>query len=407
MLALQLFLVAKAMVLYNGDYKLIHYPVKHNKILSVYFFFPYAGSIYEKKPGTAELLSRVITKGTKKFPSMKLAEEVEKRAISIFADADYDYFIIGFNTTLENKKEAFNFLREIILNATLPQDEFEKEKEMLLKDIKTKEEDIFEVGLELLNKTVFSDHPYGRPVEGTEESVKDIDRQDILEFLQNNIVRNEAIVSVAGNVNEKFLKNEVEKIMKKLKTNKFKKPEIKLSDKKEATKKTNFEQCYIFITYPAPGAEDSKFPIFKVLNAITGGGMSSKLFLEIREKLGICYVVFSMYPTRPEISLFTVAIATNKENVETAIIQARKTVENLKINEEEVEFAKNRISGSYLLERQKNERIAFLLGYWEIAGKGFSYFDRYIDEIKSVKLQDVLNAVETLKLPYTVKVLSQ
>ena len=165
------------------------------------------------------------------------------------------------------------------------------------------------------------------------------------------------------------------------------------------TLKRKFKQTYLLFGFEAPGLSDPLYPKIKVLDALLGGGMSARLFQEIREKHGLAYEVGSFYPTRVLGSGFVIHMglqASKAKQAEQCVRDLLKDIATHTPSSEEVKEAKQYIRGTYFMDHQTNSRKAFYAGWWEILGKGGTYDARYPEEIAAVTPDDVRTAAQEI-----------
>lgn len=157
--------------------------------------------------------------------------------------------------------------------------------------------------------------------------------------------------------------------------------------------------------FDAPQPQGEEYFAFKVLDALLGDGMTSRLFKELREKKGYAYAVYSTYPTRLASPRLIAYIGTSPEKKEEALRDMVELVKNTPISSEEVELAKNKVVGDFLLARQTRLRQAWYLGFFEVMGFGWRMDGEYADRIRAVSYQQVQKVREKyLKIHHCVVV---
>jgi predicted Zn-dependent peptidase len=150
-------------------------------------------------------------------------------------------------------------------------------------------------------------------------------------------------------------------------------------------------QAIVMVGYPAASVKHPAYAALKLINTYLGNGLSSRLFVELREKRGLAYDVSAFYPTRLGPSQFVAYIGTAPENTATALEGLRFEVERLQetvLSDEELQSAKNKLLGQYALGKQTNAQIAQLLGWYEILGLGVEYDQEFQDMVAAVTVLD-------------------
>lgn len=395
----------------------IHQRVQHNQIMAFNLHFP-GGSLQEpsEKAGLTTLMTSVMFKGTKNRSSRKIAEEVESLGASLDAGSEEDFWEMTGQVTLDNFEKLLGIFRDVLLNPIFPQDEFEKEKQALLNNIRTKDERIFNVAFDRFQAEIFGKHPYGRPSEGTEPTVLSLTRDNLAAWHKKEVSPKGAILVTVGNITAQTL----EKLLLKtfdgwsvdgeadaVSTLRPTYPAKPAS----AVEKKPFEQSYLMMGYPAAAVSDKNYASIKVLNALLGSGMSSPLFAVVREEEGLAYEVSSFFPSRRLGSAFVVYAGTDPKNLE----KAQKKIEGMiqdflakPLSDQALVDAKRYIRGHYMMDHQTNRSLARYLGWWELLGKNYTYDAHYVEDIQKVTAGDVKGAAKQLfSQPVTiVKVLS-
>jgi predicted Zn-dependent peptidase len=139
--------------------------------------------------------------------------------------------------------------------------------------------------------------------------------------------------------------------------------------------------------YLASAVQEADYAVLKLLNTYLGNGLSSRLFVELREKRGLAYDVSAFYPTRQSVSTFAVYMGTAPENTETALVGLRTEVERLcsvPLSAEELQTAKNKLLGQYALGKQTNAQLAQTYGWYETLGLGIEFDTRFQQDVASV-----------------------
>lgn len=376
----------------------LHREINNLPILSVYIFAR-GGNLYERKDnyGVTSLALSLITKGTKTRTAEQIAIESENIGTSISAGTDKDFATVGLSVLKEHLDKAIELLSDVVLNPVFPDAEIKKEKTMLLASIETRKDRIFTVADDLSNKTFYGSHPYAVPEIGTKETVRKIDRKKILDFYKDLFTAGNIIISIAGDLTLDEAKRIIERYFSSIAAGAAKTPisaKIKPT-KKNVTKKYNFQQAYLMISFPAPSVGEDNYATLKVLNGVLGGRMSGRLFRNLREKLSLAYEVNAFYPTRAQNGKFTLYMGLDAKNIHVAKKELETIINDIKNNTiEETELAETKkyLKGIYSLQRQTVERKAWYNGFWEIMGMGYQYDNKYLETLMSVSAEDIKSA---------------
>ncbi|GGA16585.1 pitrilysin family protein [Okeania sp. KiyG1] len=351
------------------------------------------GSRYEprEQAGISHLLAAVLTKGTGKLSSLDIAHKVESVGARLGTDTTTDYFLLSIKTVSADFTDIFQLSGEIIKYPSFPETEIELEKRITIQSIRSQLEQPFTVAFSQLREMMYQNHPYALSTLGTEKTVSQITRADLQEFHQTHFRPDNIIISIVGNITNAKAINLVEQILGDWQQPET--PPITLnlpSLTPQPSKTTTYQetqQSIIMLGYLAANVNSSDYAPLKLINTYLGNGLSSRLFVELREKRGLAYDVSAFYPTRIDISNFTVYIGTATENTAFAKAGLREEVERLvnnQLSSEDLQVCKNKLLGQYALGKQTNSQIAQILGWYEILGLGMEFDAKFQENLTMV-----------------------
>lgn len=380
----------------SNGLKVLYSEVKDNPLVTAQLFLQ-GGSINEKpaEAGLASFTQSLLFQGTKTRAAEQLAQEVEDIGGNLSSDSEHDYSSLGISLMDTNFDKAMEILADVAFNPSFPEDEIEKERENTLAGILSRKDQIFSAASDLFGKTFYGDHPYSWPDSGKAETVAKFKRADLVRWHSDHYSANNMLLVIAGNVPQDAARAAAEKYFSKAPAGKASPsfPAAKAPGRKEVSEKSKkFRQAFYMIGYPAPNLKDRDFASLKVLNALLGGRMSGRLFIELREKLSLAYEVSSFYPSRRELSRFVVYLGLEARNLPVARERIQEILAEIKENgvpQQELDETKRYIRGVYLLDHQTIGRQAWYLGFWETVGRGYTYDARYLDELNAVTTEDI------------------
>ena len=349
----------------------------------------------EKNAGQYLLMNRLLMKGTKKYSSEELSSILDENAIELYTEMKYDYLRFRFVALNEDFELALSILTDIILNSTF--EEFEKEREKLKGEIMAELDSVKVKISDLFTKTIYKNHFYGHSYTEVLKEIDNITIEDVkngyLEILNNSKKALSLVGDIDNEVAEKLLNSNVGLLPE----NKDIETEITAPEhiKKEYVEhlKEDAQQAQILQGWivPAIGSED--YPKLMLLNVILGAcGLSSRLFLELREKKGLAYTVRSSYENHLKGAVFSIYIGTEPSNIQTSIDGFKEEIEKIKnilVSEEELNNAKNNIIGKQQFITETNAQQANLMAYYAISGKPFDYQKTVIEELKKVTPEEL------------------
>ena len=297
----------------------------------------------------------------------------------------------------EDFKALFTLCLEILTEANFPEDQVSLEKNVTLQGIRAQRERAFSVAYSQFREHLYGPkHPYGCSTFGTEETVMAFQAQDLVTYHQHAFNLDRMVLSLCGGVSDE-LKDFVEEQVKSLPSQASDPtddtvPEPEPTGTHRIVTPQETEQTTVLLGYAACGIHHTDYPALKVLNTYLGSGLSSRLFVELREKRGLAYEVSSFFPTYRKHAHFGAYIGTAPQNVPTAEEGLRRELEQIReipLTDEALQAAKNKTLGQYALGKQTNSQIAQLLGWYEILGVGADHDEHYPDLIGQVTADEV------------------
>ena len=357
-------------------------------LVSGRFFLKNAGTIVENydRAGLSHLVAAVITKGTENLSALDIAEKVESIGAGLGADTSTDYFSLSLKTVSSDFVPMLRLLGEIMRSPTFPEAEIELEKKLTLQSIRSQQEQPFNVAFNQLREQMYEQHPYGVSVLGTESSVTGLTRQDLQQYHQTYFRPDNLVISLSGRITREQAVNSIEEVFGdwQIPSHALGNNQVNFVNSTPSTSEIiqETQQSIVMLGYLGAKVEDKDYPVLKLLSTYLGNGLSSRLFVELREKRGLAYDVSAFYPTRLDLAPFITYMGTAPTNTEIAIEGLSSEVKRLSeviLSEEELQGAKNKLLGQYALGKQTNGEIAQIYGWYETLGLGIE-FDRIFQE---------------------------
>jgi zinc protease len=353
------------------------------------------------RAGLVHLAASLVTRGTHSHSSQEIAEEVESIGASLGTESAADYFLLSFKTITDDFAEILALAADILRSPTFPANELDLERRLTLQAIKSQQERPFSVAYDHLQQLLYSDHPYGFPTLGTEESIANLSRQHLIDYHQAYFRPDQMVVSISGRISPGEAIAKVEAALGDWQVNtplpayggnhaEFK-PHQTLTWQ-------DTQQAIVMLGYPAPPVSSPDHPVLKLITAYLGSGLSSRLFVELREKRGLAYEVSAFYPTRLEASQFVAYMGTAPQNALAAREGLRVECDRLAqglLSAEELTMAKSKLIGQYALSKQTNAQIANAIGLYETLGLGADYDQIFTDKIKAITLEQIEQVAQT------------
>lgn len=348
------------------------------------------GPIYESErfSGIAHFIEHLLFE-TKKRRAKELSAEIESLGgiINAFTAEEFTGYFVHvpqkyFDIGLE-------ILSDIIQNPAFNDNFIELERSVILEEIKLWNDDPKLHRWNLFKKALYGNHAFGRPVFGTQESMKLMQKEHLLDFYDKHYAPNNCIIAIVGNANNIF-----EKVEKKFIFNKKIVPELKIkvpnkNKRFELKEKRQVDHTYLVLGYKTPLRTEKDSYAFDIIDNILGYGISSRLADEIRTKRGLAYQVSSEMVSSKNLGYFAVFLSTDKKNIP----EVKKIILNefdklQSLTEKELEKAKRSVEGSFLIKNVDPILLATSINVWEFI-KDANLMDNYTKEINKVTLNNV------------------
>jgi predicted Zn-dependent peptidase len=332
------------------------------------------GSRHEEpaQGGIAHFIEHMLFKGTERRSAQEIAQQFDSMGGNLDAFTSKEYAGYYIKVMDEHLPRAFDILSDLVLHPAFPADEIEREKKVILEEIKMVEDTPDDLVHELFTEQYWADHPLGRPILGTPETVSRFTRDALQAYFRSAYVGRNLIVSVAGNFEHAALRGMVEEAFGGVAdagADWQEEPPAARPPHIERVK--DLEQSHIVIGTPGyPQAHGDRYPAY-LLNVILGGSMSSRLFQTIREQRGLAYAVFS------GVSSYRGCAAESVPEVVDLVGQELRTMRKEPVSDEELRRAKDHLKGSLMLGLESTSSRMTHLARQEM------YFGRHItlDEI--------------------------
>jgi zinc protease len=357
-----------------------------------------AGGIYEapEQAGISQLLSSVLTKGTDRFSAQEIAEQVESVGASLGTDAASDYCLLSLKTVSADFTEMLELVAHLLRSPTFPESEVELERRLTIQGIRSMQEQPFSVAHHQLRQAMYQNHPYAQSSLGSEETVSQLGRSDLQHYHQTYFRPDNLVISIAGRlvpedaialVDQIFGNWQVPTVADRvLPLPALHLPTIAPQPQRSITCQDT-QQAIVMLGYQAAAVQEADYMALKLLSTYLGNGLSSRLFVELREKRGLAYEVSAFYPTRLDVSQFVVYMGTAPGNTAIALDGLQQEVERLqttRLTPDELQASKNKLLGQYALGKQTNAQIAQTFGWYETLGLGIEFDQQFQQAIAAV-----------------------
>lgn len=358
----------------------------------------------ENKPATAILTALTATKGTKNFSNAEFSEFLDENGIKLSVSSANDTFSIIIQTTKEHLDEAFRALDETINKASFLDSEIEKVKQRKLKELSTISDNPSSYVFDEFKKLAFPNSIYGQNAQFLIQNIKNVTRNDILEFYSKIINPENMYISIVGDVDDDYISDKLANIIKKNpKGKKFEFSDYKYTSFQPTKNvettlyKNEVEANWMALGFKTCGVNNRKdIATLNVINSILGEGMSSRLFVKLREEKGLAYTVGSTLNTNVKDGAFIAYIGTNEKSINEAkqgILAELNTLKTEMVTTKELNDAKDKIMGKFLLSLETNMDEADILSWYGVLGRNLNALEEYKEMIKNVTQSDIIEVM--------------
>ncbi|MGU3496193.1 M16 family metallopeptidase [Xanthobacteraceae bacterium A53D] len=354
-------------------------------------------------PGVASLAASLLDEGAGDMPAEAFHRELADKAIELSFDAGRDEVRGSLRTLSENRDTAFNLLRLSVSHPRFDTEAVERIRTAQLAVLRRRSTEPNAMASQRWFATAFPNHPYGRPVDGTLESVPKINTDHLAAFAAKNLARSNLKVAVVGDITPEDLGKQLDRIFGALPEKATLTPVADVTPKGLGTTQViplDVSQSVVMIGTDGLERQDPDFIPAYVLNHILGGSaFSSRLFKEVREDRGLAYSVYSYQVALEHVGLWFAGTATKNERAAESIKiiaeEFRKMLDDGP-SQTELDEAKAYLTGSYALRFDTSSKVASQLLQIQLDKLGIDYIDRRNSLIEAVTLDDLKRVAKRL-----------
>jgi predicted Zn-dependent peptidase len=370
-----------------------------------------AGSRHElaEVNGISHFVEHMVFKGTKSRSAQMIAREVD--AIGGNLDAFTGKETVCFNMKVldEHVPTALEVLSDLVLNPVFASEDIHRERGVILEEIKMDEDNPDYLVHEIFTQNFWKDHPLGKPILGTKETVRQFERETLMDFYGGRFLGGNMIFSAAGNIEHDSFVEQVSRRFESLPGGKSPLPDAppKTAARINLRNKKSLEQVQMCLGVPSPAVADESRYVTLVLNTVLGGGMSSRLFQTIREERGLAYAIYSDLNPYSDTGSLCVYAGTSADKAVQVIDLVMTEFSNLKrepLHPDELRRAKDQLKGNLLLSLESSMSRMSNLARQQMY---FNYFfgqQEILDKVEQVTGEQVMEMANALFQPELVAV---
>lgn len=355
----------------------------------------------ERENGVSHFLEHMMFKGTDKRTAFEISESIDKIGAQINAFTTKEITCYYTKSTVEHTAEAVEILSDLFLHSTFESEELERERGVVLEEIAMCEDTPEDLCLDVLSEAHFGKRGLGATILGPSDNIRAFTANDLRDYMDKRYTADNVVVAMAGNIDVEKAEDIVSGLLAGQFGERLKKQgaavEISGGKAQSLFREKDIEQTHIALGFPTYALDDPRGTALSLVNIALGGGMSSRLFQTVREKLGYCYSVYSYASAYRKEGLLSVYAAVNPQNKQKALDAIVKEIRGLKengITPEEFLRGKEQMKGAFVFGQESTSSQMLLYGkYLLMTGKVFD-FDRRIGEINDVSEADVRRVLE-------------
>jgi zinc protease len=354
----------------------------------------------EEKAGLAIMASRLLDEGTTTRSSLEIAEAIESVGGMLETDGSYERIVVSASVLKEDLDLALELASDILINPVFPEDYVEKEKSRTLSEIASAKDRPQVIAGWEFSELVYGSHPLHRPSHGYPETVAKLKRADLLEFHDRFVVPNNTILSMVGDFQASDALARIEKhfgswASKEVSFPTYAKP-ARQTDCRIKYITMPAQQLNIYLGHLGIERANADYYALQVLDTILGGGagFTARIPQRLRDELGLAYTTFASITASAGVDSgrFVSFIGTSPENMKPAtegLINEIRRIIDEPVTGQELQDAKDYLSGSFVFSFESSSKIARFLVHAEVYGLGFDYIDKYPEYIRAITAEDV------------------
>jgi predicted Zn-dependent peptidase len=347
--------------------------------------------------GVSHFIEHMVFKGTRRRTAQDIAREVDR--VGGMLDAFTSKEMVCFNTRVlaEHLPKAFDVLADMVLEPSFADEDIEREKSVVLEEIRMTQDNPEDLVHELFTQNFWNPHALGKPILGTPETVSAFTRDTLDDWFSKCYASNNLVITAAGQLTHQQLLDLVTERFSKLSPLRDGSPEPVPQAAPHVTLRTKheLEQVHICIGVPALPLVDRRRFAASILNNALGGGMSSRLFQNIRERQGLAYAIFSELNSYRDAGMLSVYAGTSLETAEQLIqcvLEEFRQIKEHPLDEEELRRAKDHLKGATLLALEGTGSRMHSLARYHI------YFDRHFTAEELIALLESVSAEDVQQI---------
>jgi zinc protease len=357
-----------------------------------------AGSRYDEptREGVANLTARLLTYGTQRRSAVQISDALDFIGASLSARTSDDLVSVSLTVLKKDLATGLELLADILTSSVFPQEEMDRHKQSIIAAIRARDENPGDIAQRRFAAALYPKSPYGRPVEGTESSVRSLQQKNVKEFYERYYRPNRSIMSVVGDISQQEMMEAMNQALRSWRKGESS-GQLLIPSAVAVPQVIRFNrdltQANIIMGHEGVARGNPDYYAIQVMNYILGGGgFSSRAMDSVRNQRGLAYSVYSTFDSEKSHGTFTFVMQTKNETAHEAIRIVRDEIRRMReqrVTEGELNDAKDYLTGSFPLRLDTNRKVANFLAQVEFFQLGSDYPVRYAERIKKVTPDDI------------------
>jgi predicted Zn-dependent peptidase len=375
--------------------KVVTEKMPHVRSVCIGIWVP-TGSRHEapEKNGISHFVEHMLFKGTDTRTSLDISTAVDSLGGEINAFTSREMTTYYIKVLDEHLDVALDILSDIFLHSLFDKKELEKERQVILEEIRMQEDQPEDHVHDLIQEVVWPNQPLGFPVAGREESVSSINREGIIDFIEKRYSQKGIVISCAGNIEHEACVQAIDQGFRDYTSVPGPSP-LKPPTYHSGTRVINkdLEQVHLCLSLPGLRQNHPDRYAFYALNTILGTNMSSRLFQEVREKRGMAYSVFSYLSSYIDSGSLTIYTGTGREKIRAVIEVIRNQLDDLSsqpVSDQELSKAKEYMKGGLMLSLESSSSVMSRIAKQTLYFESYQSVDDMVQEIEGVTSEKIL-----------------
>ena len=349
--------------------------------------------------GISHFVEHMVFKGTAKRNARQISEDIENVGGHTNAYTSREMTVFYAKMLKNDIELALDVLADLVMAPTFDAAEMSKEKEVVVQEIKQTNDDPSDIVFDYFHSTAFANQPVGRSILGPVELVRSFDAEKLRAYMNSNYAAENIVVAAAGNLNHAEFVKMVEQRMENLrpKTSYTKAPQIYTGG--EFIKTRDTEQAQVLLGFNGIDDHDDLYYPVAIMSNILGGGMSSRLYQEIREKRGLVYSVYSFAHMRTASGIFGIYAGLNQEEIKNympVVVDEVKKIVNEKVSDKELDRVKVQFKANILMALESSSSTAEIIARHQLYYNRNIPIEEIVEKIEKVNKDDIVKAAQLI-----------